>query len=94
MAGQNTLVNYGRIENTSQHRPLYMAMMDGGSTSSVVFVPSGRHVLVINLFTGEMLHQFSEHFSDVRCCEYNPYTQVRCVFHALFKELVVFDLPI
>ena len=74
--GQNTLVNYGRLENTSQHRPLYMSMKEGGASSSVVFIPSGRHVLAVNLFTGELLLKLSEHFSDVRCCEYNPCTQV------------------
>ena len=62
--------------------------MIGGSASSVVFVPSGRHVLVINLFTGEIMQQFSEHFSDVRCCEYNPCTQVQ-FYHQFSKARVV-----
>ena len=73
--GKNTLINYGRIENTSQHLPLSMSLRHGGASSSIIFVPSGRHVLLFNFFTGQLLRKLSEHFSAVRCCEYNPLTQ-------------------
>ncbi|XP_078485002.1 cockayne syndrome 1 homolog [Ciona intestinalis] len=73
--GKNTLVNYGRIDNPSKHRYLGMTLYKGGATSSIAFVPSGRQVTMLDFYTGAQLRRLAGHFSDVRCCEYNPYRQ-------------------
>ncbi|CAK8689646.1 DNA excision repair protein ERCC-8-like [Clavelina lepadiformis] len=73
-SGANTLVNYGRIDNNSIHRPLHMAIHHSGASASVVFVPAGRQVFLCDLYTGSCLGRLSEHFSQVRCCEHNKNT--------------------
>ena len=74
--GQNTLVNYGRIDNYSDHLPVHCCLYNGGPLSSVAFVPSGRQVLMFDLYAGHFLKRLTENFNHIRCCELNPHTQV------------------
>nr|CAB3243396.1 CKN1 Cockayne syndrome 1 homolog [Phallusia mammillata] len=73
--GENTLVNYGRVDNDFQHLPLHMTIYNGGPMSSVAFVPAGRQILMFDLYAGHFLRRLTEHLSTVRCCELNPRTQ-------------------
>ncbi|XP_039273248.2 DNA excision repair protein ERCC-8-like [Styela clava] len=69
--GQNTLTNYGRIEN-SYKRPVQMSF---NTDSNTVFVPSDRHVLHMNVQEGTLVKKLSGHFNRPTCCEFNPRNQ-------------------
>uniref|UniRef100_H2YC44 Uncharacterized protein n=1 Tax=Ciona savignyi TaxID=51511 RepID=H2YC44_CIOSA len=73
--GANTLVNYGHITNQSKHRYLEMALYKGGASSAIAFVPSGRQVTMFEFFSGAQVRRLAGHFSDIICCEFNPYLQ-------------------
>lgn len=69
--GRNTLTNYGRIEN-SHRRPVQMSFCNDSST---VFVPTDRHILVLNVQDGSLVKRLSAHFNRPTCCEFNPHNQ-------------------
>ncbi|XP_061115794.1 DNA excision repair protein ERCC-8 isoform X1 [Conger conger] len=68
--GENTLVNYGKVENDSR-KGLQVAVSRGCSTD-FAFVPCGSSVEMYALHTGERVSTLRGHYNNVNCCVFHP----------------------
>jgi len=68
---QNTLVNYGPIQNSSKN-PIQMSVSNNGQ---LIFFPVGTSIQIIEYESGKHLRKLSGHFGNVNCCEYHPVEQ-------------------
>ncbi|EDV22261.1 DNA excision repair protein ERCC-8 [Trichoplax sp. H2] len=71
--GKNTLVNFGKIYNTSSKG--YKFSLSSGGLSDYVFVPSEGNIATYEIQTGRQLSTLRGHYNNVSCCCYNPYRQ-------------------
>ncbi|KAG5280707.1 hypothetical protein AALO_G00063110 [Alosa alosa] len=68
--GENTLVNYGKVANSS--RTCLRLSVSRGCSPEFVFVPCGSSVAVYSLHTGELVTMLRGHYNNVDCCEFHP----------------------
>ncbi|XP_077571497.1 DNA excision repair protein ERCC-8-like [Stigmatopora nigra] len=72
--GENTLVNYGKVNNGSRKRR--QLTVSRGCSPEFVFVPYGNSVAIYGLYTGELVTMLRGHYNHVDCCEFHPDHQV------------------
>ena len=71
--GKNTLVNFGRIHNPC--RKAIKLCQSSGTSSEVVFVPSGSNIEVFEVVTGKHIITLNGHFNNVNCCTFHQHFQ-------------------
>ncbi|XP_063051057.1 DNA excision repair protein ERCC-8 isoform X2 [Engraulis encrasicolus] len=68
--GENTLVNYGKVTNSS--RTCLRLAVSRGCSPDFVFVPCGSSVAMYSLHSGELVTMLRGHYNNVDCCEFHP----------------------
>ncbi|XP_072262019.1 DNA excision repair protein ERCC-8 [Pyxicephalus adspersus] len=71
--GENTLVNYGKISNTS--RKCMKFTVSAACNPDFAFVPVDSTIAVYTIHTGEKISVLKGHYSDVDCCVFHPFYQ-------------------
>ena len=74
-SSENSLINFGKVENNSKLLPIHAAIYDNGVSSSFAFIPSTRFIHVYDLYGGALIKRLNGHFSNIRCCAFNPVSQ-------------------
>jgi DNA excision repair protein ERCC-8 len=71
--GQNTLVNYGKVNFGSVFQDICIQLsMTDFNGNNFVFVPNGRSLNMYNIFDGTQTNVFKGHFDAINCCLYHP----------------------
>ncbi|XP_035221674.1 DNA excision repair protein ERCC-8-like, partial [Stegodyphus dumicola] len=70
----NTLVNFGRVHNSSRVRQRIIDLCCD-SNPQLVFVPSANNVQIFDLLTGCRVKKLFGHFCDVHCCVFRSGAQ-------------------
>uniref|UniRef100_A0A7M4FFW3 ERCC excision repair 8, CSA ubiquitin ligase complex subunit n=1 Tax=Crocodylus porosus TaxID=8502 RepID=A0A7M4FFW3_CROPO len=73
--GENTLVNYGKVCNTSRKGIKFA--ISHGCNPEFAFVPYDSNIAVYTIYSGELITMLRGHYSTVDCC----------VFQSDFQEL-------
>lgn len=71
--GENTLVNYGKVSNTS--RKCVKFTVSAGCNPDFAFVPVDSTIAVYTIYTGEKISVLKGHYNDVDCCVFHPQYQ-------------------
>ena len=69
----NTLVNFGMIQNNYPHQQCTLEICSN-SNPPVIFVPSSKRIIALDLFSGTKILNLVAHFRSVNCCVYRSST--------------------
>ncbi|XP_075054877.1 DNA excision repair protein ERCC-8 [Mixophyes fleayi] len=72
-SGENTLVNYGKVSNSSRKSIKFTVSV--GCSPDFVFVPYDSTIVVYTIYSGEKISVLRGHYSDVDCCVFQPHFQ-------------------
>uniref|UniRef100_A0A8C4QGQ3 DNA excision repair protein ERCC-8 n=1 Tax=Eptatretus burgeri TaxID=7764 RepID=A0A8C4QGQ3_EPTBU len=71
--GEHVLVNYGKVR-IKRHVNLKFCISSGCSPN-VAFVPTDSNISVLDIHSGQLLHELVGHYGIVNCCVYHPLFQ-------------------
>ncbi|CAH2301174.1 DNA excision repair ERCC-8 [Pelobates cultripes] len=72
-SGENTLVNYGKVCNSSR-KSLKFTVSEGCSPE-FVFVPYDSTIVVYTIYSGRQVSVLRGHYNNVDCCVFQPQFQ-------------------
>ena len=71
-SGRNTLVNFGKVTNSSK-KGVKMAV-SCRTDPTIVFVPTENNIDAFNVHTGEQVTCLRGHYNRVNCCTFHAHT--------------------
>ncbi|KAM8940573.1 DNA excision repair protein ERCC-8 [Pelodytes ibericus] len=72
-SGENTLVNYGKVCNSSRKSLRFTVSV--GCSPEFVFVPYDSTIVVYTIFSGQKISVLRGHYNNVDCCVFQPQFQ-------------------
>uniref|UniRef100_Q0V9H6 DNA excision repair protein ERCC-8 n=1 Tax=Xenopus tropicalis TaxID=8364 RepID=Q0V9H6_XENTR len=72
-SGENTLVNYGKVCNTSRKGLKFT--VSAGCNPEFVFVPYDCTIAVYTIYSGQKISILRGHYNSVDCCVFQPHFQ-------------------
>ncbi|XP_063137791.1 DNA excision repair protein ERCC-8 isoform X4 [Rattus norvegicus] len=90
-SGDNTLVNYGKVCNSSRKGLKFT--VSHGCNSEFVFVPYDSTIAMYAVYSGERLAMLKGHYKSVDCCVFQPNFQGFELNSSCFQNSLVIYFP-